>query len=129
MNRDQSDTVQIMLSEGRLVLLNEITRLAVARVGFSMRGTLDTDTPVSVAFHVVWQIQEHIALTAADDTALESALNILAGVLSSLASTSVSEENLAQRLVEMGSRDLSVHLAAVGVAMDAAVQAATVLDR
>jgi hypothetical protein len=118
-----------MLSKGRLVLLNEVTRLAAARVGFSMRGTIDADVPGSVAFDVVWQIQEHIALTAAKDASLESALNILAGVLSSLTSTSERDENLAQRLVEMGSKDLSVHLAAVGVAIDAAVQAATVLNR
>jgi hypothetical protein len=118
-----------MLSEGRLLFLREVVGLAASRVGFVMRGDIDGGISAVAASDVVWQIRTHIAHTAAADTRLDAALSVFAGVLNSLEPTRDTELELAQRLVELGSRTLAVHLAALGVGADEAVEAGAELQQ
>lgn len=121
------NTVEFMISEGELALLNATIRVVQQRAQFFVFEGFHDAVPATAAYDVVWQLQTRLHDEGRADYPLISALNNLSEMLTSLDATAGMAVRVAECLTEVGCQELIIHLIAMGVPPDAAVQAVTPL--
>jgi hypothetical protein len=119
------NTVKFMISEGELALLNAAIRVVQRSAQFFVFEDFHEAVPATAAHDVVWQLQTRLHDEGCTDYPLISALNNLSEMLTSLDATAGKAARVAGCLTAVGCQDLVIHLIAIGVPPDDAVQAVT----